>query len=143
MLAPAALAQRPPNPKVEIYIPTGMPIQIEATRDESELTITKYNIKRIVGPEVRKVTVVTFLVRQDGNVGRETRYTTTRGPDPASIAWASSVDVARLILIVERLETDTGVWVMGDEGEDRHATLAATVERGAEALPRARFVKKE
>lgn len=62
-LAPTACAQRPPDPKVEIYIPEGMPIQIEAARDENEQTITKYNIKRIVGPEVGKVRMVMVVDR--------------------------------------------------------------------------------
>jgi hypothetical protein len=141
MLAPAAFAQRPSDPKVEIYIPKGMPIQIEATRDEKEQSITKYNIKRIVGPEVDKVTIVNLIVGRDGKVSKETRFTTARVADPASIAWASSVDVRRLILIVEHIETDKGAWLI--DSEDQHANLSAIVERGADALPRAKFIKKE
>ena len=141
MLAPAAFAQRPPDPKVEIYIPTGMPIQIEATRDEKEQTITKYNIRRIVGPQVDKVTIVDLIVGPDGKVNKETRFTTARFAEPASIAWASSVDVRRLILIVEHVETDKGVWVV--DSEDQHINLGAIVEHGADALPSAKFIKRE
>jgi hypothetical protein len=141
MLAPAALAQRPPDPKVEIYIPAGMPIQIEATRDEKEQTITKYNIKRIVGLEVDNVTIVNLIVGRDGRVSKEVRYTTLHVADPASVAWASSVDVCRLIIIVERVETEKGVWLI--DSEDQRTNIGAIVERGGDALPRPKFINKE
>ena len=143
--------QVPPTPSIEVYVPEGMPIQIEVTRDERELSITKLNIKRIVGPEVKSISVTEWMVGPEQKStadpkivtdGRIRRYTTSKVVDPASVAWASSVDVRRFILIVERLETDTGVWVMADEGEDRSATLAAIVDRGVSAVPRAKFIPK-
>ncbi len=143
--------QVPPTPSIEVYVPQGMPVQIEVTRDERELSITKLNIKRIVGPEVKSISVIEWMVgperksTTDSKIvtdGRISQYTTYRVSDPASVAWASSVDVRRFILVVERLETDTGVWVMGEEGEDRRATLAAIVDRGVNAVPRARFIPK-
>lgn len=141
VFAPVAFAQRPPDPKVEIYIPAGMPIQIEATRDENEQTITKYNIRRIVGPEVSKVGMVMVVVGANDEVLHTARGTTARVSDPASIAWASQVDARRLLIIVEWVEADTGTWVL--DSEDQHANLHAIVERGSDALPRAKFIKKE
>ena len=141
MLAPSPLAQYSPNPKVEIYIPAGMPIQIEATRDEKEQTIAKYNIKRLVALDVDKVTIVNLMVGRDGNPSKEIRFSTVRVAGLASIAWVYSADVDRLILIVERLETDKGVWLI--DCEDQQASVGAIVERGADTLPRAKFVNKE
>jgi len=143
MVTPVMTAQRPPDPKVEIYIPAGMEkiIQIEATRDESEPTITKYNIKRIVGPEVNKVTILNLIVGPEGKIDHEFRYTTSRVSDPANVAWASMIKADRLILIVERVETKDGEWVL--DADDVMADPKAVVERGKDALPHARFVKRE
>ncbi|MEK6304625.1 MAG: hypothetical protein AABO41_28410 [Acidobacteriota bacterium] len=147
----ASTAHALPTPAIEIYVPQGMPVQIEVTRDERDLSITKLNIKRIVGPEVRSMSVTEWMMGPEYTSttdpkpvtdGRISRYTTYNVGDPASAAWASSVDVRRFILLVERLETDTGVWVMGDGSKDRLATLAAIVERGVSAVPRATFIPK-
>ena len=152
-VAAAGLAQRPPEPKIEIYIPTGMPIRMEVTRDENEQTITKYNIKRIVGPEVGKVMFTVLTLGPDNELRydptsinssiakNEARVTTNKNWPLASEAWLSSADVRRFIIIGERVETDTGVWVF--ESENQRADLRAIVERGAEALPRAKFIKRE
>ena len=139
LLAPTAFAQRPPDPRVEVYIPNGMPIQIEVTRDQDERTITKYNIKLVVGPRVSKVTMARLLVGPDGRVRKETQFTTANLADPTSIAWASSVEVHRLIFIIKHLETDNGAWVTDRED----INVRAIIERGAKALPRARFIARE
>lgn len=152
-LAAAGFAQHPPDPKIEIYIPTGMPIRIEVTRDENEQAITKYNIKRIVGPEVDKVMFTVLNLGPDNELRydptsinssiakNEARVTTNKDWPLASKAWVSSADVRRFIIIVERVETDSGAWVF--ESENQRADLRAIVERSADALPRAKFIKKE
>lgn len=139
--APMALSQRAPDPRVEIYIPLGMPIRIEVARDEEEQAITKYNIKRMVTSEVEKMTMVNLIVGSDGQVIKAKRFTVDRVSDPASIAWASTVKVDRLILIVERLETKKGAWVI--DAEDQSTDLKAIVEQGADALGRAKFIKNK
>ena len=69
------------------------------------------------------------------------RATTGRVYEPASIAFAKQVDARRLLIIVERVETDTGTWVL--DSEDQYANLRAIVERGDDALPVAKLIKKE
>ena len=133
----------------EIFIPSGMPITLDVSPDEGEHRTTKYNIKPVVGPDVDKVFIVTLSVGPDNQVKEapggfmegEARLTTARVHEPASVAWASTVEVRRFILIVERVETDNGVWVL--DSEDQHANLKAIVEQGRDALPVAKFIKKQ
>jgi hypothetical protein len=151
-MAATVLAQRPPDPKVEIYIPEGMEqvIRLDVRRDDNEPTITKYNINRICAPEVDKVFLVTLTVGPDNQVRQskqrpeflehEAHIITSKVHEPASAAWGSMVDVRRYILVVERVETDKGVWVL--DADDQVADLKAIVERGNSALPRAKFIKK-
>lgn len=139
--APVVLmAQRPPDPNVEIYIPRGMPIRIEASRDEEEPRITKYIVERRVAAEVQRLTMVELLVGPGAEVIRSRRYTTTRVSDPVTIAWASVARVGRLILIVERLETRNGAWVI--DAKDQTINLRAVVAHGAKAVHRAKFVQR-
>ncbi|HKQ04863.1 MAG TPA: hypothetical protein VJ464_07010 [Blastocatellia bacterium] len=145
IVAPVTTAQRPPDPKVETYIPANLTgiIRIEVSRDDKETTITKYNWWPRVEPEVRGVTTMVILVGPDDQIkyGDGNRYHTRKIGDPASVAWVSSADIRRLIFIVERVETDGGDWVL--ESEDQHANIKAIVERGADALPHAKFIKRE
>lgn len=133
----------------EIFIPDGMPITLDVSLDENERGITKYNIKPVVGSDVDKVFIVTLSVGLDNQVKEapggfmegEARLTTARVHEPASVAWASREEVRRFILIVERVEADNGVWVL--DSEVQHANLKAIVERGRDALPAAKFIKKQ
>jgi hypothetical protein len=126
-----------------------MPISIEVTRDEKETRISKYHIKRIVGPEVDQVFMVSLTLGPDNKVHRgtgaiaenEARITTAKVWEPASIAWASTIEVRRLIIIVERVETSTGVWVV--DNENGHIDLDAVADRGSAAIPGAKFIKNK
>jgi hypothetical protein len=132
--------------KVEQYIPSGMEplISLEVWRDEKEQSITKYRYRRNVAPEVTKATIIALMVGADGKVlpgiGDVPRMSTTRLSDPAEVAWGSMAEVRRLVFIVERIETKDGAWVL--DSEDQQADIKAIVERGKEALPKARFIKQ-
>jgi hypothetical protein len=133
------------NIQPEIFIPVGMPISLNVSLDENQRGITKYNIKRIVGQDVDKVTMRVVTVGPDNKLDEESGYVATlmtaRVSDLASVEWKSSEDVRRLIVIVERVETTIGVWVV--DSEDQQTNLKAIVERGQDGLPTAKFIKKQ
>jgi hypothetical protein len=94
-----------------------------------------FMVRVYVGPDNRLLDAA----RGDSGSGIG-RVSSGRKWDKASTAWAAEMDVRRLILIVERVETDSGVWVL--DGADQHADLQAVIERGSEALPKAKFIPK-
>jgi len=148
LIAPTGLGQRPPDP--EVHIPEGMPINVIATRDETEQEITKYNVVKVVGPEVKSITMFQIMLGP-GEFGpefrlitsparlRSTRYTTDKPSEPASIAWTSSVKVARLVIIVEAVETDQGLWILENPDEEAKSIIS----KETTTLPRAKFLKNK
>jgi hypothetical protein len=141
----------------EIFIPEGMPIQIEVKRDESVLHQNKYLITRKTTPEVHKVKMFVLAADEADRKGHGSILWTINDDTPASISWPLDDKVNRLIIIVQQVETDDGVWVIDApdsiaeiqqavEHSDltlmRGRFIKAIVDRGKGALPKARFIKQ-
>jgi hypothetical protein len=148
MLVPCAVACEQHSIKQqsiqpEVLIPEGMPITLDVSLDEHDHE-TKYNIRRKVGPDVDRVVMRVLTVGPDQNIDTEpgmvAELMTARESDHASVAWPVTHDVRRLIVIVERVETSSGVWVL--DNQDGHIEPKAIIERGRDALPKATFIKK-
>jgi len=128
----------------EVLIPEGMPVTLDVWLDKSEREETKFHIRHHAGPEVDFVTLILLTVGQDNKVDSDSRQLveamTARESDLASTAWPKTEDVRRLIVIVKRVDTSSGEWVL--DSEDQNADLQAIVERGRDALPKAKFIRK-
>ena len=140
LTAPTA-AQRPQDPKVELYIPMGMPIQIAVKRDEGELAANKYLVQPLVAPDVRKVKAFLLTTNQADRKGHGAQFNQLIDGTPFSINWKLDEVVDRLIVIIQRVETNEGVWLI--DAEDQQEAVGQAVERGDQSLLRAKFIKKE
>ena len=134
-----ASAQTIPEPKIEIYIPTGMPIQIEVKRDESVIDKVKYLIERTTGPEVDRVQIFMLSHSEEAKQGNGALVWTNREVSTASMSWPLNKKVDRLIVMVKRVETNDGVWLI--DAPDSIAEMSTAVEHGDTSLMRARFIK--
>lgn len=130
--------------KPEVLIPEGMPIRLDISLDGNERERTKYIIRRTADPEVSYVTMTLLTVGSDNKVDADSSQVveamTASEGDTASQAWPRAAAVRRLIVIVKRVETSSGVWVL--DSENQQADLQAIVERGLDALPKAKFIEQ-
>src|SRR6185295_10955763 len=90
---------------VHVLIPSGMPIKIHVHKDESESEIQKYVIDRTVSSDVRRARITTVMLDENGMIKFKRSREGDHLNDPMSIATADT-SVARILLIVEWLETD-------------------------------------
>ena len=126
------------EPSVEVLIPKGMPMTIDVHRDQDEPQILKYVFNRHAkGAHSARITVV--MLDESGSI----RFTRTREgnnlSDPMTIATADS-SVARILLIVEALETKKGTWLLDPKGKALDVSLFA--KSGGKDLPKATFIPK-
>lgn len=123
---------------VEILVPKKMPITITYQRDYSEPQILKYVFHRNAKGALR-ARITTVMLDETGTV----RFKRSREGDhlsePMSIATADT-SIARILLIVEWLETDKGKWVLDTKSDS--LDIPSLVKHGAKALPKAIFVAK-
>lgn len=128
------------EPCVEVLIPKGMPIKIEAQRDQSDSQILKFTIRRIVPKDARRAKITTVMVDRNGIVQYLRPRVGNNLSDPMSIATADT-SIARILLVVGWLETDRGKWVMDTKTQD--VDIELLVKQGAKALPQSKFIVRE
>lgn len=139
-----------PDIGVEVYVPRRMPqVQLEFCRDFDNQKSTRYYIKAIdLQSDVIEISLIVLKVDssntlkegENGFFVGEARMGIGRRYDTASSSW-NLPDIKRLIIIAERVETDTGTWIV-DNPEGR-VDLRAVVTYGANAIPSAKFVPKQ
>lgn len=122
---------------VQVLIPEGMPIKMEVERDQTDPQILKYIVTRSVPKDARQAKITTVMLDQNGTVKYSRSGVGNQLNDPMSIATAD-ISVARILLIVELLETDRGKWVPDTKNHQLNINLL--IKHGAEALPKARFI---
>ena len=128
----------------EVLVPESMPVTLDVWLDKSEHEKTKFHIRHHAGPEVDFVTLILLTVGRDNKVDADSSQmveaVTARENTYASTVWPRTDDVRRFIVIVKRVEISSGEWVL--DSEDQNAYLQAIVERGRDALPKAKFIRK-
>lgn len=141
LLAPLAAQALQLQPCVEVLIPKGMPIKMTVQRDESESQILKYIIKRTDLPkDTRRAKITTVMLDEHGTIKFMRSREGDHLSDPMSIATADTT-VARVLLIVDWLETDRGKWVV--DTKSQQVDIESLIKRGAKALPKSKFVGKQ
>lgn len=124
------------EPTVEILIPKDMPITMDFKRDQSEPEILKYIFTRNV-KNARRAKITIAMLDENGTIKFKRSKEGDHLQDPMTIATADT-SVARILLIVEWLETDKGRWVLNTKAESLDIPLLA--KGGAKVLPRATFI---
>lgn len=129
-------AQTPNDLKVEIYIPQEMEkfISVDVVRDYSETQNVKYLIKRRTPPEVNKVKI--FVITPNDKHGMI--ITTSRDYPDASVSAAS---INHIIIIIMRVETDEGAWII--DSLDEAKTIQEAVEKNDPKLIHSYFKPKQ
>lgn len=125
------------EPRVDVLIPKGMPIKIEIQRDQTESDILKYIITRIVPKDAHQAKITIVMLDGNGTIKYKRSVVGNHLSDPMSIATADS-SVARILLVVEWLETGRGKWV--PDNKTQQLDIDLLIKHGAELLPKARFI---
>jgi hypothetical protein len=102
--------------------------------------MVKYVIKRAAPAEVDKVKMSLMSHSEIELKGGGAVVTTTRLSPESSIAWPSNSKRDRLVVIVLRVETDSGAWVI--DASDQMEAISEAVKQGEGAKLRARFIPK-
>lgn len=113
MLVPCAVACHKQHAiQPEVLIPEDMPVVLSVSLDENERELTKYLIRRTVGPDVNEVAMILFAVGPDNKVdtapNQLTIAVTAKNEENASYDWEKNDDVRRFIVIVQSVETSSG-----------------------------------
>jgi len=127
------------EPTVDILIPKDMPIQITAERVQNDEQILKYIIKRSVPRGVQRGKIIVVMADKSGTILYEDRKVGAGLNDPMSLAIGDG-RVARILLVVEWIETDRGRWVI--ESKTQELDAKTLLKRGANAPLRSRFISK-
>jgi hypothetical protein len=140
LFVPIASAQHSLDQKAEIYIPAGMPIQIEVKRDESEKTAHKYLVHRTTGPNVHKVKMFVLTSLPDERNSQAQQGWTSNDEEAPAIVWGLDKRVDRLIVVIQRVETDDGVWVI--DADDQQEAVGEAIKLHDRTLLRGKFIDK-
>lgn len=117
-----------PVPLIEMYRAVEMPATFEITRNEKNPLVGHLDIKRIAEREVTKVSVVIILLGSDGTKRIATHKAQfCFADDPDYVEWARSQNIRRVIILVERVETTSGVWSLDFHGKTRESYIADIV----------------
>jgi hypothetical protein len=140
MLWTAPTLAQHPGLEVQVFIPQGMPIKLQVERDLGEPNIAKYIVKRIVSDDARSARIATAMLDRDGKLLHESvfRETSDHLADPMSVATGDT-RAAKLLLIVEVLNTTKGRWV--PDNEEQQLSIKELIKHGSDALPRAKFLE--
>jgi len=92
-----------------------------------------------VSSDVRRAKITTVMLDANGMIKFKRSREGDHLIDPMTIATADT-SVARILLIVEWLETEKGKWVLDAKSDSLDIPLLA--KQGAKALPKAIFVPK-
>jgi hypothetical protein len=134
-----------PSVKPEVFIAEGMPVALAAS-PEREGDWTTCNLHVTLGPEADLAAMLLITVGPDNQIKSEAgdivEATVSKGDEHASHAWPDAADVHRFIVLVERVETSSGVWVL-DSQQSRAELLQAIIEHGRDALPQAKFIRRD
>ena len=129
------------QPCANVLVPKGMPITMTAKQDVSEPEILKFIITRNVPKDARRAKIITVMLDKNGTIKYIRSKVGDQLSDPMSIGTADK-SIARILLIVEWLETDKGKWVM-DTNDRRPFDVEAFINLGTATLPQATFIKNE
>jgi|SRR6185503_777887 len=124
---------------IEIHVPKGMPIKLRPSADRANPQVSKYIIKRVVNEDARGATFIVAMIDKNNNIlpGTRNKFTTSNLSDPMTIA-TSDPRVAKIVIIVESLETSTGRWVPGNRNQA--ISIDDVLLRRRNALPSAKEV---
>jgi hypothetical protein len=126
------------QPSVEILIPKGMPITIDVQRDRTEMQILKYVfVRHAKGAHRARITIA--MLDENGTIKFKRSTEGDHLNEPMTIATADT-SVARVLLIVEWLETDKGKWVLDKKAEP--LDIPSLAKQGIKTLPKATFFPK-
>jgi hypothetical protein len=143
MITAIACGKRPFAP--EVYIPSGMPVTVDVSRDEGEIERIKYIIHSKVGLDVDQVKLLLFTTdakHKDETYSGDFNMAVINKPEEsASISWDRTQDVRRLIVIVQSVKTTDGIWVL-DIPDLKQFPIQEVMENGTVALPKAKFINE-
>jgi hypothetical protein len=128
------------EPQVDVLIPKGMPIKIAVQRDQEESEILKYIVRRTVPKDAVQAKITMVMLDQNGTIKFSRAVKGDHLSEPMSIATADP-SIARILLVVEWLETGRGKWVLNTKTQQLDIDLL--VKHGAGALPNAKFIGKK
>jgi hypothetical protein len=135
-----------PGLKPEVFIPDGVPVTLDVSRDDHDSGLITYNVRATLAADAEIVTMFITTVGADNRFRPEAddaaEATLSRDEDHTSYGWPMGEDIRRLIVIVERVETASGVWRL-DGDLPRDTLLRAVVEHGRDALPKAKFIRRD
>jgi hypothetical protein len=122
--------------KTQILVPKGMPIELEIFPGESTAGGQSFQIKRTT-PDGGRAMLVILMIDKNKKLLPVLRLMSRDASKPTTVT-PQAVNIAKIIVIVEWLETTSGKWVL--DSPDPKVPIEAVIRRGPKALPKARRV---
>lgn len=144
LIAVAACSKHRLEP--EIYIPSGMPVTIDVSRDDPAPETIKYIVRPRFDPDIKMVSLWFQTIKADGTFysasGQIKFQEVEKSAGNGSYSWNETDGVSRFLVIVLSVQTVEGIWVP-DIPDIRQFPINEIVKKGAAALPKAKFYKND
>lgn len=129
----------------EVYIPEGMPVTVDVSRDDQVSERVNYIIRPQFGLDVDVVSLWLFTINTDGTMdsssGQIKFIDIDKHAEIGSFSWNRTEDVGRFLVVVQTVKTLDGIWV--PDIPIKQFPLNEIVTKGAAALPKAKFLKED
>lgn len=140
----AACGQRRLEP--EVYIPSGMPVTLDVSRDDPNPETINYIIRPQFDPDIEVVSVWFYKIDSSDKIYSASTnikfLDIDKRAETGSFSWNKTDDVSRLLVIVFTVKTHDGIWAP-DISDVRQFPINEIVNKGVAALPKARFIRDD
>lgn len=130
----------------EVHIPSGMPVTIDVSRDDTDPETIKYIIRPQFEPDIEVVSVWSYSINSSGEIyaaSSQIKFLDiNKRAETGSFSWNKTDDVSRLLVIVFTIKTHEGIWAP-DISDVRQFPINEIVNKGAAALPKAKFIRDD
>ena len=130
----------------EVYIPSGMPVMIDVSRDDPDPETIKYIIRPHFDPEIKAVSVWLYKINSSGKIysaSAQIKFLDIdKRAETGSYSWNKTDDVGRFLVIGFTVKTHDGIWAP-DISDVRQFPINEIVNKGAAALPKAKFIRDD
>jgi hypothetical protein len=130
----------------EVYIPSGMPVTIDVSRDDPDPETIKYIISPQFDPDIEVVSVWLYKVNSSGKIysaSAQIKFLDIdKRAETGNYSWNKTDDVSRFLVIVFTVKTHEGIWAP-DITDVRQFPINEVMNKGAAALPKAKFIRDD
>lgn len=130
----------------EVYIPSGIPVTIDVSRDDPDPETIKYIIRPHFDPDIEVVSVWLYKVNSSGKIysaSAQIKFLDIdKRAETSSYSWTKTDDVSRFLVIVFTVKTHEGIWAP-DISDVRQFPINEIVNKGAAALPKVKFIRDD